>query len=90
MFDKIKYLWSIDPFLLLCLVCLIFIIGYGIVNIMTQKQGKWSRTYYVNDTYKSDNVVRPKEKDSKGERECRRVLESIFNIRKVSKCMVTF
>ena len=81
MFDKIKYLWSLDPFLLLCLACTIFIIVYGVYNLLTQKKGKWSRSYYL-DTHTKDVFVEPKKKefkDSKGERECRRVLESIFN-----------
>jgi hypothetical protein len=60
---------------------ILFIIIYGIYRVATGQQGTWSSNYTyvppsepINDI---KNVNQPKE--SKGEKECRYVLESIFN-----------
>jgi hypothetical protein len=77
MFDKIKSFWNKDPFLSLCVLCIIFIIGYGIYNLITKEKGKWSNSFYMNQDNHTPKLNKPKE--SKGEIECRRVLENIFN-----------
>ena len=78
MFDKIKSFWGNDPFLSLCVLCIIFIIGYGMYNLITKERGKWSKSFFINQEHSYSSKT-PKTKDSKGETECRNVLENAFD-----------
>ncbi len=90
MFHKIKEFIKNNSFeiILGCSVAIIIIIG--LYNKITRKKGSWSK-YYIyneeknkksrekyNDDYENDLNIN-KKKDSKGEIECRNVLEKIFN-----------
>lgn len=82
MLGTIKSLLDKDPFISLCIFCIIFIIIYGIYSLITQKKGSWSTKYYYTNSKKMDTVNINKTKfkgDSKGEIECRRVLEETFH-----------
>lgn len=78
MFDKLKNILKLDPFLLFIIgsVCVIFICG--LCNIITQAQGTWSR-YFFTPSRHVPVKEKEKPKESKGEIECRRVLEDIFD-----------
>ena len=84
---KIKEYWSRDPFISLCVVCVIAIIIIGVYQlIFSQSKGSWSKYFLIpgKDTLTNtdDNIYKQKQKqgkDSKGEIECRRVLEDMFN-----------
>lgn len=73
-----------DPFLFFVFGCVIVLVGLGIWQYLTNGKGSWSNTYYrfdkdIKELRKSDKKDSnfPK-KDSRGETECRRVLEEIF------------
>jgi hypothetical protein len=84
MFDKLKELWENKGWEILIAFCISFIIIYGLYRIITRKKGSWSNTYStynvkdINNISSSTNKKVPP-KESKGEIECKRVLEKIFN-----------
>ena len=63
--------------------CVVFIIVYGLYLRFTNSQGTWSTSYDYNpaESYVKKTVKkkRPPPTVSKGEAECKRVLEKIFN-----------
>ena len=69
-----------DKFLLLCLVCIVVIVFAGIIQISTNNKGSWSKyfTLQQHNTTKLPLKNQNKQTDSKGEIECRRVLENMF------------
>jgi len=79
MFERLKDIFKLDPFVLFILgsVCVIFICG--LCNIFTQAQGTWSRYFFTQSYLQHPKPLKEKSKESKGEVECRRVLEDIFN-----------
>ena len=80
MLSKLKYLWNMDPFISLCMLCVVFIIVYGIYSLLTNKKGSWSNYYFTPYNKPSNNFEKKNFKgDSKGELECRRVLEKLFH-----------
>lgn len=78
-FENIKAIWNKDPFLVFCGLCLFALIGISIYQLFTSKKGSWSNYFFVPEK-ESLNKTNNKNKDSKGEIECRRVLEYIFNV----------
>jgi hypothetical protein len=67
-------------FEILLIICVLFLILYGAYRKFSGKVGTWSSNY----TYcgLADSIKYPdnySKKDSKGERQCRHILESIFN-----------
>lgn len=78
-FEKIKNIWTKDPFLVFCCLCLIALIGISIYQLITNKKGSWSSYFFIPDS-KSSIHKNKENKDSKGEIECRRVLEYIFDM----------
>ena len=92
----IKYIYNYATnnwFETIMLCCILFIIVYGIYRRITNQKGSWSTMYHrfdkdLMDIYngdKSDDIIqRPKRRRpptvSKGEAECRRVLEEIFDL----------
>jgi hypothetical protein len=85
MFDKIKNLWENNGFEILVCASLVFIIIYGTYRIFTKQKGNWNKTYTmysvndINSINFKKNKKRKLPKESKGEIECKRVLEKIFN-----------
>jgi hypothetical protein len=63
--------------------CVVFILLFGLYNVLSGKRGSWSSCYtYVppRSLLSSDmNFDKKQPKESKGEKECRYVLESVFN-----------
>ncbi len=79
MFENIKEYWEKNGFMILCIISILIIFVLGIYNKISKKKGSYSNDfiYYKIKKYKPQQL-RVK-KDSKGEIECRRVLEKIFN-----------
>ena len=82
---KLKKYWNDKGFETLLFGILFLIIFIGIFNKLSGKKGTWSNSYYYTDfdtnflklknNYNQNNNYK---KDSKGELECRRVLQNIF------------
>jgi len=81
MFDKIKELWENKGFDILVGLSIAFIIIFGLYRLFSNKTGSYSDKFYYNPNeninYQSKTNKIPRE--SKGELECRRVLNKIFN-----------
>ena len=70
-----------DKFLLLCFACVVVILFAGAFQNITNSKGSWSKNFMMsNITSKLPLKVQTQKKitDSKGEIECRYVLEDIF------------
>lgn len=83
MLDKLSEIWDKKGFDILLYLSIGTIIIFGLYRIFRKEKGSWSKNYYT-DTFTNDN--NPKNfskkkaaKESKGEVECRRVLNKIFN-----------
>jgi hypothetical protein len=72
MFEKLGEIWEKYGFEILLGISILIIIIYALCRI--GKKGSWSTSYKIND---SKPKRRPPQ-DSKGELECRRVIEEIF------------
>jgi hypothetical protein len=79
MFNKLKELWDNNGFEILVGLSLTLIFIYGLYRIITKKKGTWNDTYYYNNNQMTPFYKKILPKESKGEIECRRVLEKIFN-----------
>ncbi len=89
MFSKIKEFIKNNSFEIILGFSIAIIIIIGLYNKITRKKGSWSK-YYIynedkgrkyNEKYNNYNNYTniPEKKDSKGEVECRNVLEKIFD-----------
>ena len=88
MLNKIKNLWNDYGFEVVVFLCTFFLISCGLIRKLFGYKGSWSNKYYSPYTYKppskksvTNNTIpesAKKVKDSRGETECRKVLESIF------------
>jgi len=84
MITKLYQIWQNKGFEIVLGLCVAFILVFGLYHFITRKKGTYSKNnYYTLLPAKSYNYqlpntpsVRPTE--SKGEAECRRVLQSIF------------
>jgi hypothetical protein len=86
-FDFIKNLFKTYNFEMLLIVCVLFLVIYGIYKKIKKEKGTWSTSYFYDylpkelkseeNNYNSNNRH---SFESKGESECRRVLEKIFNV----------
>jgi len=87
LFKKIEYIWENYGFEFLVLFSIVFILLYAFYNWIKGKHGSWSTKQFFDY-----NIKNPRENlrsfsspprnsfgESKGEIECRRVLEMIFN-----------
>ena len=74
MFTKIKELWKTHGFEIILVVCIAFILIFALFRI--GKKGTYSSTYKYVPAEKPKGNGPPKE--SKGEAECRRVLQDLF------------
>lgn len=79
MLKSIKKLWNTHGFEIALVISLIFIAVFSINRI--GKKGSWSSSYFYDTRQYRNNadVKRNHPKESSGERECRRVLQKIFN-----------
>lgn len=88
MLYKLKQLWEDHGFEIILGLCVAFIIIFGLYRKITGKKGTWSSDYYsIYDTmsiYKRTPTSSPgtpkrqPPRESKGEVECRRVLQYLF------------
>jgi hypothetical protein len=86
MFNLVK-LWNNNGFEIILGLCLALILIYGLYRTITRQKGNWSNTYSTYTARDIDNLFRKNSiqkqngipKESKGEIECKRVLEKIFN-----------
>lgn len=80
MFDKIKELWENKGFDILVGLSIAFIIIFGLYRLFSNKSGSYSDKFYYNPNENINYEIKKKiPKESKGEVECRRVLNKIFN-----------
>ena len=84
MIHKIKDIWDNKGFDILLYISVGLIFIFGLYRIVKKEKGTWSKSYYYEDkfvNYSNDNNHNKKRipKESKGEVECRRVLNKIFN-----------
>jgi hypothetical protein len=82
MLESAKKIWNKHGFEIILVCCIIFIGIFSLTRI--GKTGSWSKSYYYTPPTGSPTVsptVSPRgpPKESRGEKECRRVLNSIFN-----------
>ena len=78
---RFKNAFKFNLFEIIVVLCLVFILGYGLYNVIKGKQGTWTNKNIYDllpppEKYKTQ--IKPKKKDSKGETECRRVLVKFF------------
>ena len=79
--EKIKTYWNKDRFLSVCILSIGVILALGIYQLLVGGQGSWSRYFILpeNEVEHTQRDSRGGVKESKGEIECRNVLENIFN-----------
>ena len=84
---SLSKIWSENGFEIVLGVCLAIILIYGFYRILTKQKGSWSNSYSTYTAKDIDNLSfnnsnkqnKNIPKESKGEIECKRVLEKIFN-----------
>jgi len=79
---KLKEFWREYNFeIIVCFLLLFFLLG-ALYQKITGQKGTWSNTYYdfnnIKKDIKRDDKPKSRGGDSKGETECRRVLEKVF------------
>lgn len=79
MFESFTKYWNKYGFEILLVVSLVFIAIFALCRI--GKKGTWSSSYHYDPNHSQGNVYlkRGPPKESSGEKECRRVLQKIFN-----------
>lgn len=80
MFNSFKKFWDKYGFEIIVAVSIVFILIFALIR--KNKNGSWSKKYYIPTANKKNNnspSIKTPPKDSKGERECRRVLQKLFN-----------
>ena len=89
MFESIKKYWNNNGFEIVIILSFVFIIILAITRI--GKKGTWSSSYYYGSDYRAGQHTKKQgpPKESSGERECRRVLQKIFN-KPFNKCRPNF
>lgn len=85
MFSRFNKLWKDHGFELTLVFCLVFIIGFGVYRNITRQKGTWSKQNYTAYPHYQRRSVPPAKRqpstESKGETECRRVLQHLFKRR---------
>ena len=80
MIHKIKEIWDNKGFDILLYISIGLILIFGLYRIIKKEKGTWSKSYYYEDKFVNySNNKKRIPKESKGETECRRVLNKIFN-----------
>lgn len=91
MFESFKKIWNTHGFEIILVGCLIFICIFALTRI--GKTGTWSASYsynpVVHPTYNGQKPRQGPPKNSKGEIECRRVLQKLFK-RPFNNCRPDF
>lgn len=77
-FDKLKKLWEERGFEIVLGLCVAFLIIFGLWRKLTGKKGTWSSNYTYAQPMSQAPAARAPPRESKGELECRNVLESLF------------
>jgi len=85
MFSKISNFWSEYNFYIIVGLLILVLIIIGIANKTKGKEGTWSEGMFNmvkqgNNRYQNPSFNTSSSFDSKGEQECRRVLEKIFKV----------
>ena len=84
MFTRIINIWNSHGFEIILGLCVAFIIIFGLYYKLSGKKGNFSKRVYIPPSFSSKKhkgySTEPvkKQKDSKGETECRKVLEYMF------------
>ena len=84
MINKLKEIWEKRGFEIILCICIGFIIIFGIYHWIIKKKGTFSKSNYYpylpSKSYQYQKITKQQNrpKESKGEAECRRVLQSIF------------
>lgn len=76
MFEKLNTIWNKYGFEILVGLSILVIVIYSLFRI--GKRGTWSTSYYYINDKKGKKKGKHPPKESKGEAECRRVLQDIF------------
>lgn len=76
LFNDIKSIWKKYDFEIILFFCTLYILTYSLYRFLYGKQGSWSTSYSYN---KEPELKKKKTFQSKGEMECKRVLENLFN-----------
>jgi hypothetical protein len=76
MLKSLKNIWNKHGFEITIGMCILFFIIMSIY--LKGKKGSWSSTYYYKNSKPTKSFKKPP-KESSGEKECRRVLQKIFN-----------
>ena len=77
MFDKFRKTWDENGFNILLVLSIVVILILALFKI--GKKGTWSKSYVYDPKHIIQQTKRIKPKESKGEAECRRVLQKLFN-----------
>jgi hypothetical protein len=79
MFSNIKKIWTDHGFEIVLGLCISFILIFGLYRRISGGKGTWSKQqYYSLPSSKDIKPNRQPPQESKGETECRRVLEYLF------------
>jgi hypothetical protein len=79
MFSKIKQIWEESGFEIVLGLCVAFILIYALWKKITGGKGTWSKKqYYSLPRPQNNKPSRQPPRESKGEVECRRVLQYLF------------
>uniref|UniRef100_A0A6C0E0X3 DUF2726 domain-containing protein n=1 Tax=viral metagenome TaxID=1070528 RepID=A0A6C0E0X3_9ZZZZ len=79
LFYKIKEFWNEYDFEIVICCLLVFFLILALYRKLTGQTGSWSNGYFYNRSiFKNNDKPQHFKRDSKGEVECRRVLEAIF------------
>lgn len=83
MFSYIKNLWNEKGYEIVIIFCSVFILLYGLYcKIFKKNKGNYSKSYYLpSKRFEVKSPSKPSgKKYSKGEEECRRVLQHLFGL----------
>lgn len=78
MFSRLKNIWKKNGFEIVFISCIVLIAILAIYHKIKGKKGTWTRQVTFTIPYQTKKKKTPP-KDSKGELECRRVLQQLFN-----------
>lgn len=74
-------MWGNHTFEILLIACVVFILLFALYRKIRGEKGSWSDKYYYDGKLVDipKGIKRGPPKESKGEKECRRVLEKMYN-----------
>jgi hypothetical protein len=80
---NIPLIWEEHGFEIILGLCLAFILVFSLYRKITGQKGSWSSSYYYDVKHKKQQPFntfnnKTQKKESRGETECRRVLEQLF------------